>query len=143
MQIHPFSIQTMRDHVTLSVRIRTFGPQFNEVRERLLGKSKYHLNTFAADFVAKYHVTPMDRLERRTFDGIVTWFCKHNVLHRLDPDDERKLNPTKSKPNDPFEENLILLDCEVEDLFAHRNDVRPGMDNMSDDMKPIEFSLDF
>jgi hypothetical protein len=145
-QIHPFSIQTMRDHRTLSVRITTHGPRFREVREQLLGKSKCHLSEFAAYFAAKHAIPLMDRLERRTFDGIVTWFCKYSVLKLLDPDDERKLNPIRPitpKLTDIFEDNSVFLDCEVENLFAHRNDIRPGMGNMNDDMKANEFPMDF
>jgi hypothetical protein len=133
----------MRDHATLYDRIRRLGPQFNEVRQRLLGKSKCHLSACAADFAAKYHVAAMDRLERRTFDGIVTWFCKHNVLNLLDPDDERKLSTIKPKLNDPFDENVLLLGCDVGELFGQGNDVRPWMNKMEDDMKAIDFGLDF
>jgi hypothetical protein len=47
------------------------------MHQRLDGKSKGVLAGIARELIDKYKLPPMDRLERRTAEGMITWYAKH------------------------------------------------------------------
>jgi hypothetical protein len=58
-------------------RIKTLGGEFTRMRRRLHGKSKGALTEIAKELIDKYGLPAMDRLERRTLDGVITWYAKN------------------------------------------------------------------
>jgi hypothetical protein len=129
----------MRDHASLEDRILKLGPAFHQVRQRLQGKLKRDLSDAAAGFIEKYGLPPMDRLERRTLEGILSWFCKYNVLSLLDKDDERKLGIIPPESEDPLGKNGVLAEEGSDDLFGPSKDDDSSMDDSPDAMKLTDF----
>jgi hypothetical protein len=130
----------MRDNLVLAYRIRALGTQFFDVRERLQGNPKRKLKELAAGFMEKYHLHPMDRLEKRTFNGIVVWFCESNVLGLLDCEDARKLRSIEAESIDSWEESLSAAIESTIDLSAHSED---GMANMGNDIAAFDFDFGY
>jgi hypothetical protein len=137
-EMHPFSAQTMRDHASLAGRIQELGPEYQEVRRRLQGKLKRDLSDAAAVFIKKYRLPSMERVERRTLEGVVSWFCKYNVLSLLDSEDERKLGINRLESQNPLEGNAATVKEDEDDLFAPSKDDPSRMNDEKDGMKLIE-----
>jgi hypothetical protein len=146
VQTHIPRIQTMRDRAELYGRIKILGPQFQEVRARLQGNIKRDIKGLAARFIEKYHISPMDRLEKRTFDGLVTWFCRYDVLHLLDCEDERKLGLMETDPKDTLETTVDgVVDSRLSariDPFGEEGE-DDGMDDMHSDFGTMRFTYPF
>jgi hypothetical protein len=146
VQTHIPCIQTMRDRAELYGRIKMLGPQFQQVRARLQGNIKRDIKGLAAQFIEKYHISAMDRLEKRTFDGLVTWFCRYDVLHLLDREDERKLCSMETDPKETLE---AKVDGQVEPRFSTMTDPfgeegeDDRMDNMHSDFGTLPFTYAF
>jgi hypothetical protein len=96
------------------------------VRQRLQGQIKATLRDLAAHFIEKYEFPPMDRLQRRTFDGMVTWFCNHNVLDLLDGEDQVKLAAGKSESKDESKPKGGVSVADAEHLFVQVKYDGPG-----------------
>jgi hypothetical protein len=62
-------------------RIKLLGGEFRKMRQRLDGKSKGDLAHTAGELITKHDLPIMDRLERRTFDGMITWYAKNVLSH--------------------------------------------------------------
>lgn len=134
--------QTMRDQRVLLERICTVAPLFCDVRKQLEGKTKRTLSNAAAGFIEKYEIPAMDRLEKRTFDGMVTWYCRYNVLNRLDMEDARILGVTWRGNTDPFTENPSDLPDPTDDLFAPLTGDGLEMNKTGEDTNADAFSFD-
>jgi hypothetical protein len=85
----------------------------------------------------------MDRLERRTFDGMVTWFCRYNVLAFPDYEDEKKISALGRKSKDSGSEELFPLGNSEIDPFAESKDRKSEVDSMTNDMTGNRFIFDF
>jgi hypothetical protein len=136
---HMPSIRTMRDRATLYKRIQELGPQFQLVRVQLQGKAKNDIKALASYFIEKYDLELMDRLERRTFDGMVTWFCRSRVLAILDYEDQRKLSLPSTGPTDRPERAFAQTVEPKFDLFADEGGGESGMDSTHSDISGIGF----
>jgi hypothetical protein len=62
-------------------RIESLGAHFRKMRQRLDGKSKGELLHAAMELITKHNLPLMDRLERRTLDGMITWYAKNVPSH--------------------------------------------------------------
>jgi hypothetical protein len=142
-KVRPFSVQTTRDHVRLCSRIKGLGRNFAEVRGRLQGRLKRDLMELAVQFIEKYELQEMDRLERRTFDGMVTWFCRNNVLTLLDFEDERRVRALEAEPQEHLGGDRREGDDATKELFAQVEEVGLEAGAMEDDLDTNNFSLGF
>jgi hypothetical protein len=64
----------------LDIRINFLNDRYTEVRDRLSGKSKGELMALAEVLAMRYQLPEMDRIERRTIDGIIVWFARWDAL---------------------------------------------------------------
>jgi hypothetical protein len=127
----------------LADRIRKLGPQFFDVHHRLQDKVKRKLKELAASFIEKYHLQPMDRLEKRTFNGIVVWFCESNVLGLLDSEDERKLGSIETESIDLWEDRLADAIHAQIDLSMQANDGIDDLAHMHNDASAFDFEFGY
>jgi hypothetical protein len=109
------------------------------VRVQLQGKDKNAIKALASHLIEKYHLDLMDRLERRTFDGMVTWFCRCHVFAILDYEDQRKLSLPRADSKDLPERPFGRMVEPMFDLFAEEGDDDSGMDSTRSDINGIGF----